>query len=172
MHWNLFEVESAIEVQATVMKSQWWSRPSLSSWAKWPPWKPRHISYYIALSDLTQTLWLAGKRDLSKRAGKGALEGLLKALGPDDPITLNAMFNLARTYLHLGECKSGHEMLALVVQKRKKFFEPDHPDTLMARNELGMSYRILHRMDIAERIVTNVLASRKKHLGEEHAYTL
>ena len=172
IYWNLFEIESAIEVQAKVMKSQWWSRPSIAYWVKWPPWKPRHTSYCIALSDLTQTLWLAGRRDLSKQAGEGAVEGLTKNLGPDDPITLNATFNLARTYLHLGDCRKGHELLVLVVRKRKKFFGPDHPDTLMARNELGMSYRALRQMAIAERLLTNVLESRKRILGEEHAYTL
>ena len=56
IYWNLFEVKSAIEVQVRVLKSQWWSRPSLVYWTIWPPWKPDHVSYCIALSDLTLTL--------------------------------------------------------------------------------------------------------------------
>ena len=172
IYWNLFEVRSAIEVQVQVLKSQWWSRPSLIYWTVWPPWKPDHVSYCIALSDLTLTLWLAGKRDLSKQTGKRAVDGLMKNLGPDDPVTINAMFNLARTYLHLGDYSKSHELLLLVVKKRKRFFGPDHADTLMARNELGMCCRAQGRMDVAERLVTNVLESRKKILGEEHAYTL
>jgi tetratricopeptide (TPR) repeat protein len=172
IYWNKFEIKSAIEVQNQVRISQWWLRPSLASWTTCLPWKPDHISYSMALSDLTQTLWLAGRRNLSKMTGERAVQGLIKHLGPDDPITLNAMFNLARTYLHLDEYKKCHELLILVVKKRKRFFGPNHVDTLMARNELGMSYRAQGRMDIAERIVTNVVESRKKVLGEEHAYTL
>ena len=100
------------------------------------------------------------------------MEGLVNALGPDDPITLTAIFNLARIFLHDGNLSKSHEMLVSVVRKRKKFFGANHPDTLMTRNELGMSYRVKHQMEIAERLVTNVLNLRKKHLGEEHTYTL
>lgn len=171
-YWNLFEVKSAIEVQVQVLKSRWWSRPSIADWAVWPPWKPDHIPYCVALDDLTLTLWLAGKRDLSKTAGERAVKGLMKRLGPDDPMTLSAMFNLARTYLHLKERKKSHDLLVSVVRKRKRFFGLNHPDTLMARNELGMIYCAQNRMAIAERLVANVLESRKKTLGEEHAYTL
>ena len=102
-YWNLFEVKLAIELHVQVLKSRWWSRPSLVYWAIWPPWAPDHISYCVALDDLTLTLWLAGKRDLSRKAGERAVRGLEKRLGPDDPMTLSAMFNLARTYLHLDQ---------------------------------------------------------------------
>jgi len=172
IYWNLFEVKPALEVQAQVLKSRWWSRPSLADWTTWPPWLPNHVSYCMALKDLTLTLWLAGKRDLSKRTGERSVAGLTQHFGPDDPITLDAMFNLARTYLHLGDCMKSKEMLVLVIKKRKLFFGPDHPDTLMARNELGMCYRALGNLKIAQRVVSNVVESRKKVLGEEHAYTL
>lgn len=59
-------------------------------------------------------------------------------LGLDDPITLNAMFNLARMYLHLGQHVKSHDLLVHVFQKRMHFFGPDHPATLMVRNELGV----------------------------------
>jgi len=98
--------------------------------------------------------------------------GFMLHYGPDDPKTLDAMFNLARTYLHLAEYSRSQEMLVQVVKKRKRYFGPDHPDTLMARNELGMCYRALGELAVAERLVSNVLKSRKRILGEEHAYTL
>ena len=172
IYWNLFDVRSAIELQLQILKSNWWLRPTLKYWITWPPWKPNHIPYCIALSDLTLTLWLAGQRDWSKRVGERAVEGLMQHFGPDDPITLNAMFNLARTHLHLGDCEKSHGLLTIVVKKRKRFFGPDHPDTLMARNELGVVHRALGRLNIAEQLVRNVLESRKRTLGEEHAYTL
>jgi len=50
-----------------------------------------------ALSDLTTTYWLAGDRKASMYYGERAVNGLTKTLGPDDPITLIAIFHLART---------------------------------------------------------------------------
>ena len=172
-YWNLFETKSAIEIQVRVLKMRWWSRPSFACWTIWPPWKPDHISYCDALNDLTLSLWLAGRRELSSTAGKRAVDGFLKRLGPDDPKTLDAMFNLARTYLHLGYLEKSYELLVVVLRKRKRLFGPDHPDTLMTRNELGMALcaRKLH-LAIAQRLVTNVLDARRRVLGEEHAYTL
>jgi tetratricopeptide (TPR) repeat protein len=172
VYWNLFEVKPCIEIQLDILKSHWLIRPSLSNWIIWPPWKPDHVSYCIALSDLTQSLWLAGRLNLSKQAGERAFKGLMRHLGPDDPITLNSMFNLGRTYHHLREYEKSYKYLVCVVQKRKHFFGLNHPETLMARTELGNSYRALGRMNLAEKMIGNVLEARKKTLGEEHAYTL
>jgi Tetratricopeptide repeat len=171
--WNLFEIRRAISIQTEVLKSLWWVRPTLAYWTAWPPWKPDHVPYCTALDDLTLTLWLAGKREWSKYVGERAVNGLLKRLGPEDPKTLTAMFNLARTYLHLGDHHKSHELLVWVLKKRKRLFGPDHPDTLMARNEFGMLLCARNQhLAVAERLVANVLESRKKILGEEHAYTL
>ncbi|KAL9596044.1 MAG: hypothetical protein Q9219_006060 [cf. Caloplaca sp. 3 TL-2023] len=172
-HWNLFDPKSTIEEQRRVVAARRWIWPSWFAFYVNPPWMPDFIGYYAALSDLTLALWLAGLRDLSKVIGRRATTGLLKFLGPDDPITLNAMFNLARTLLHLREWDEAHDLLIPVLRKRKKLFGPNHPDTLMTRNELGVLYceRRQH-LAIAERLVTNVLEARKMVLGEEHAYTL
>ncbi|KAH7411336.1 hypothetical protein BKA64DRAFT_618271 [Cadophora sp. MPI-SDFR-AT-0126] len=172
IHWNLFEVESCVGIQLDLLWSHWLFRSSVSDWVIWPPWYPDHVSYCINLSDLTQSLWLAGKLDLSKRVGERAVKGLTKHLGPDDPITLNAMFNLGRTYHHLREYKKSYAYLVSVVKKRKHFFGLDHPDTLMARTELGTSYHAFGRISLAEKMIGNVLEARKRTLGEEHAYTL
>ena len=105
--------------------------------------------------------------------GERAVDGLSTRLGPEDPLTLTAMFNLARTYFRLGEEEKSHELLVWVLKLQKKFFGMKHPDALMTRNELGMllcaSKRHLHA---AQRLVENVLETRKQILGEEHAYTL
>ncbi|KAI9687022.1 MAG: hypothetical protein M1822_002432 [Bathelium mastoideum] len=172
-HWNLFDVRAAGEIQFQILKTRWWSRPSVAAWMIWPPWKPDYILYYQTLDDLTLTLWLAGKRDKSKYTGERAVQGLTKHLGPTDPRSLNAMFNLARTYIHIGEQERAQQLLGYVIKVRKLFFGMNHPDTLMARNELGMSLcsRKQH-MAVAETLVTNVLKVRKRILGEEHAYTL
>lgn len=172
-HWNLFDPKSTIEAQRQVIAARRWICPSWFAFYVNPPWMPDFISYYAALSDLTLALWLAGRRDISKVIGMRASAGLLKRLGPDDPITLNAMFNLARTLLHLREWDKAHDLLIPVLRKRKRLFGLNHPDTLMTRNELGVLYcERRQNLAIAERLVTNVLEARKVVLGEEHAYTL
>lgn len=172
-HFNLFDLIPCISAQTHILKTNWYARPSFADWMIWPPWKPEHIPYCITLSDLTLSLWFAGKLDWSKRAGERAVNGLVKRLGPDDPMTLTAMFNLARTYHHLCDQHASRALLVKVLRKRKHLFGPDHPDTLMVRNELGMSFCVAReRLPVAERLVSNVLAARKRILGEEHAYTL
>lgn len=171
-YWNLFDLKGCLEVQQQMLMTQLWSRPSISDWLVWPPWKPMHAQYCATLSDLTQSLWLAGMRDLSKRAGERAVDSLTWRYGPDDPVTLNAMFNLARTYLHLEKQQKGEMLLKEVLTKREHFFGNDHPDTLMARNELGMNKCAQKELSEAESLVRGVLEARKRVLGEEHAYTL
>ena len=94
---------------------------------------------------------------LSEKAGKRAVQGLSISLGNDDPMTLNAMFNLARTYLHTDRLEESHQLLRTVVRKRRAYFGAGHPETLMARNEFGLSLRALGRLSAAERVITNVL---------------
>ena len=172
-HWNLFEIAECLKVLKGLILTQWWSRPTLSDWLVWPPWFPQHVSYCVTLDELTRSLWLAGLRDWSKRTGTRAVEGLTRHLGPDDPLTLSAMFNLARTYMHVDEPEKSYQLLVTVLSKREHFFGPEHPDTLMTRNELGMNLVVRKtRLHEAERLVRSVLESRKKVLGEEHAYTL
>ena len=172
-NFNLFDLAPCIITQRGLLITHWFLRPSFPDWMSWPPWKPEHIPYCVTLSDLTLSLWFAGKLELSKKVGERAVKGLTKRLGPDDPLTLTAMFNLARTCHHLREQHTSRTLLVEVLRKRKRYFGLDHPDTLMTRNELGMSFCVSREfLPVAERLVSNVLAARKRILGEEHAYTL
>lgn len=172
-HWNLFEIGESVNLLLRILLAQNWSRPSFFDWTVWPPWKPVYVSYLTTLDALTQSLWLAGDRRWSLTTGRRAVNGLMRKLGPDDPLTLSAMFNLARTYLHINEHDKSRDLLAQVLAKREHYFGPDHPDTLMVRNELGMNmYAQKKDLHEAERLVRGVLESRQRVLGEEHAYSL
>jgi tetratricopeptide (TPR) repeat protein len=173
-YWNLFLIEDCLKVQHGIWLSQKLFRPSLSDYLCWPLWKPTYLSHMQTLDDLTRCLWLAGKRDLSRQAGERCVEVLTQRLGPDDPLTVSAMFNLARTYLHLGNRHD--EVLRLLrhaLSRREHFFGPNHPDTLMAVNELGVALCAGRKqLDEAEALVRRAWETRKRVLGEEHAYTL
>ena len=126
------------------------------------------------LDELTRCLWLAGKRDLSRQAGERCVAVLTQRLGPDDPLTVSAMFNLARTYLHLGNQEAETlRLLRHALARRQHFFGPDHPDTLMSVNELGIALCAGgQHLSEAEELVRRAWEVRKRVLGEEHAYTL
>jgi tetratricopeptide (TPR) repeat protein len=171
--WNLFEFKPAGEIQREILNALRWRRPTFGDWMIWPVWLPTHTSYCLALSEVTSILWLAGERSLSKWTGERAVAGLTQRLGPKDPLTLKAMFHLARTYMHLGEGEKCHQLLLWVLKYQKRFFGMNHPDTLMTRNELGMLLCASKRhLPAAQRLVENVLQARRQILGEEHAYTL
>lgn len=171
--WNLFEVKDAIDIQLDILDSLRWHRPHVTDWAIWPVWEPTHLPYCLALNEITPSLWLAGYRLWSRRTGRRAVDGLRQRLGFEDPLTLKAMFNLGRTYLHLGEEEKSHELLVWVLRRQKRYFGMNHPDTLMTRNELGILLCASKRhLNAAQRLVENVLQARKRILGEEHAYTL
>lgn len=173
-YWNLFNVEKCLEVQHDIWLTQKLFRPSLRDYLCWPVWKPTYLSHMQTLDDLTRCLWLAGKHDLSRQAGERCVAVLTQRLGPDDPLTVSAMFNLARTYLHLGNRDA--EVLRLlrhVLERREHFFGPNHPETLMAVNELGVTLCAGRKqLDEAEALVRRAWEGRKIVLGEEHAYTL
>ena len=84
-NFNLFDLIPCISAQRHILETHWYARPSFADWMTWPPWKPEHVPYCITLSDLTSSLWFAGKLDWSKRAGERAVKGLMKRLGPDAP---------------------------------------------------------------------------------------
>jgi tetratricopeptide (TPR) repeat protein len=171
--WNLFEFKPAGEIQRQILDVLRWHRPTFADWMIWPIWLPTHTSYCLALSEVTSILWLAGERSFSKWTGERAVAGLKERLGPEDPLTLRAMFHLARTYLHLGEQDKCRQLLLWVLKYQKRFFGMKHPDTLMTRNELGMLLCASRRhLPAAQRLVENVLQARRQILGEEHAYTL
>lgn len=173
IYWNLFDIKPLIELQLWMLLVLWFIRPSTGDWFSFTFWKPEHISYCLALDDLTQSLWLVGRRERSKQVGERAVKGLVKHLGWEDPRTLNAIFNLARTYLHLGDHEQSRKMIAYVVRMRKRFFGMEHLDTLMARNEMGVLLCAERKsLAVAEQLARRVLESRKKWLGDEHAYTL
>ncbi|KAK8058355.1 hypothetical protein PG994_008803 [Apiospora phragmitis] len=106
-------------------------------------------------------------------AGSRAVDRLTHMLGRDDPITLSAMFNLARTYLHIGRHEESYRLLSHVLHRRLHYFGPSHPETLMAKNELGMNLCAQKtRLHEAQSLVLEVVEERKRVLGEDHAYTL
>jgi len=171
-YWNLFELKDCLQVQKQMLVTQFCHRPSLLDWFCWPIWRPVNTPYMVTLDELTRSHWLAGNRDLSRQTGERVLTVLTARLGPDDPLTVGAMFNLGRTYLHLGRLAESAELLRHALARREHFFGPDHPDTLMVVNELGVALCALRDLPAAEALVRRAWEGRRRVLGNDHAHTL
>ena len=172
--WNLFHIEECVKLQADIFLTQKIVRPSLADYFCWPVTQPTYLSHMQTLDDLTKCLWQAGDLDRSRRAGEQCVAVLTRRLGPDDPLTVSAMFNLGRTYQHMGgRPDKALDLLRHALGRREHFFGSDHPDTLMVVNELGAALCAgRQQLGEAESLVRRAWEARKRVLGEEHAYTL
>jgi serine/threonine protein kinase len=70
-----------------------------------------------------------------------------KYRGPDHPVTLTAMDDLASSYLGLGRYADAEKLLETTLALRKTRLGPDHPDTLITMNNLANALYRLERFD-------------------------
>jgi tetratricopeptide (TPR) repeat protein len=169
MLWNHFKLKETIEIQSSLVGKRLFSRPQ---WSEYLYLRPRNLDYYVACDDLSQSVWLAGEWGLAKHLSTLALNSMANILGNDDPMTINALFNLGRANYHLGEIEEARTRLLEVYYRRSDLFGSRHPDTLMSSNELGLIYLAEGNYDQAEDLIRSTYEQRKVVLGEEHAYTL
>ncbi|KAJ7024607.1 hypothetical protein C8F04DRAFT_1239575 [Mycena alexandri] len=93
-------------------------------------------------------------------------------LGEEHLETLQAMQNVASTYLALGEFQKAEALDVLVVEKRSKLLGDEHPDSLSAMGNLARTYSVLGEFQKALELEVVVLEKRSKLLGIEHPDTL
>ena len=101
------------------------------------------------------------------------LYGLYKSeVGEKHPNTLNALHNLASSYLYLGDYNKACELQNIVYNARKEILGENHPSTLKTLNNLASSYSYLGDYNKALELKIIVYNGRKEILGEKHPDTL
>ncbi|KAF7170283.1 hypothetical protein CNMCM5623_002744 [Aspergillus felis] len=95
-----------------------------------------------------------------------------QVLGPEHPLTLLSMTNLALTYLYLGQQKEAEELQVQIIEMHKKVLGPEHPITLMSMSHLATIYMGQRRWKEAEELRVEVMKMCKEVLGPEHPNTL
>jgi serine/threonine protein kinase len=93
-------------------------------------------------------------------------------LGPDDPLTLQAMHNLASSYAVLGRVDEALRLREETLALRREKLGPDNPDTIASMNNLALSYGDAGRHAEALKLREETLARFKAAEGPTHPDTL
>ncbi|KAJ7024598.1 P-loop containing nucleoside triphosphate hydrolase protein, partial [Mycena alexandri] len=128
------------------------------------------------VADFRRAFWRiyhnGGKFKDAQSIAEQVLEKSQLLLGDEHLETLQAMHNVALTYLALEEFQKADALNALVVEKRTKLLGEDHLDTLSAMGNLASTYSGLGEFQKAKELRVLVLEKRSKLLGNEHPDSL
>jgi serine/threonine protein kinase/tetratricopeptide (TPR) repeat protein len=94
------------------------------------------------------------------------------ALGPDHPLTLSSINNLALSYAALGRHPEALKLHEETLTLRTANLGHDHADTLASRNNLANSYYALNRHGEALRLREETLRLVEARRGPHHRETL
>jgi len=93
-------------------------------------------------------------------------------LGADDPLTLQAMHNLASSYSVLGRVDEALKLREETLALRRKKLGPDNPDTILSMSNLALSYGEAGRFADALQLREETLTRFKAAEGPTHLDTL
>lgn len=101
-----------------------------------------------------------------------ALELQRKALGPENPKTLNTMQVIARTALYQGKHADAESMASQALELSRRSLGPEHPNTLTTMTGLANAYYVQGKYPKAEALYSEVLQARRRKNGAEAVDTL
>jgi tetratricopeptide (TPR) repeat protein len=101
-----------------------------------------------------------------------ALQSCKEILGPEHPLTLAIITDLASTYRNQGRWNEAEELQATELKICSKVLGPEHLDTLISMANLASTYRNQGRWKEAEDLQVQVIETRKRVFGAEHPSTL
>lgn len=96
----------------------------------------------------------------------------IKALGPDDPKTLDGKNIYIGTLMSLGEIQQAIPLYEELIEQRSEVLGSDHTDTLTAMNNLAIAYSQDAQLSRAIDLFTKVLVNQQRKLGVDHPDTL
>jgi len=101
-----------------------------------------------------------------------ALEGRLKALGSEHPLTLATVHALGFLYKYQGRMQDARSMYDRALRGREKILGVDHISTLETVNNLGYLCKDQGHLADAEALYLRALHGRTRVLGPDHISTL
>ncbi|KAJ5715158.1 uncharacterized protein N7483_012339 [Penicillium malachiteum] len=93
-------------------------------------------------------------------------------IGPQNPLRLSAIHDLACVYQWQGRLKEAETEGLKVIELRKKILGVENPITLLSMGNLALVYQLQGRWKEARMLGEEVLQVRKRILGEEHTDTI
>ncbi|HXJ96259.1 MAG TPA: serine/threonine-protein kinase [Terriglobia bacterium] len=101
-----------------------------------------------------------------------ALDLERRALGAENPKTLNTMSRLGRIAYLQGRYREAEELVSGNLASQHRVLGSEHPDTLNSMNLLGLIYLVEVKYPQAEALFSESLNTRRRRLGSEHPDTL
>ena len=101
-----------------------------------------------------------------------ALELYRKAVGDDDPATLETMSALGELYIASNTPSLAESLLIQAREGWNRLRGPEHPDSLSATTTLAQFYQARGKLDLAEGLLSEVLEGFRRAHGDGHLETL
>jgi tetratricopeptide (TPR) repeat protein len=101
-----------------------------------------------------------------------ALELRRRALGADNPETLNTVSRLGDTASHQGKYPQAETLLGQSLEGQRRLLGPEHPNTLVSMMYLAKVYSQEGKYAQAEALYSQTLEIQRRVLGAEHPNTL
>jgi hypothetical protein len=136
------------------------------------PTNEAHLEKWSSI--LFNAAWYAddkGNYGTAEEMNRQALEGYKKALGPEDPNTLNSKANLASTFWNQGRWKEAEGLDVQVMETRKRVLGEEHPSTLNSMANLASTWRSQSRNEEAILLMEKCFELQKQILGSHHPHT-
>jgi tetratricopeptide (TPR) repeat protein len=121
---------------------------------------------------LGKSFYFLGESQKAAEQEEAARAIYRRFLGPDDPLTLQAMHNLASSYAVLGRVDEALRLREETLALRRAKLGPDDPDTIASMNNLALSYGDAGRHADALKLRAETLARFKATEGPTHPDTL
>jgi serine/threonine protein kinase len=121
---------------------------------------------------LGKSFYFLGESQKAAEQEEAARAIYRRFLGPDDPLTLQAMHNLASSYADLGRVDEALRLREETLALRRAKLGPDDPDTIASMNNLALSYGDAGRHADALKLRAETLARFKATEGPTHPDTL
>ena len=121
---------------------------------------------------LGKSFYFLGEAQKAAEQEEAARAIYTRVLGPDDPLTLQAMHNLASSYAILGRVNEALRLREETLALRREKLGPDNPETIASMNNLALSYGDAGRHADALKLREETLARFKAAEGPTHPDTL
>jgi tetratricopeptide (TPR) repeat protein len=97
-----------------------------------------------------------------------ALDIKRRILGPEHPVTLLSMGNLASTLERMGQYPEAEKLFRQTLDIRRRVLGPEHPDTLLSMNDLRGILGKEGQFEVGEKLLRQTIEIQRRVLGPDH----
>jgi tetratricopeptide (TPR) repeat protein len=120
-----------------------------------------------ALSQRIDKLFAEGKYQEAIPIAERAIEVAKRARGPEQPVTAEALNNLAILFFKIGDYATAEPLFQEALRIRQKILGPEHLDTALSLTNLGVLYQHMGEYPKAEPLLQEALRIYRKVRGNE-----